>query len=234
MSKKLVMNARDVLPKALLSKLQLHCTGFVYVPSPSKENIRRDTALRLHQSGKSVEQIAHATGFSIRWVRCIVADTQSNRTSRPVSRFLKLVPHDLVGQVQQYVVGRLYIPLRKTRKTGNTKRVERLFDQGLHVAEIAHRTKLSERQVYRLKKVWLEDAWRREMDNADQQSKREHIMNGEASKSYTSLKKCPGCGRQVVEPGATYCDICENIKGDVDGNVIVLSDFPFASFDPKF
>ena len=190
--------------------------------------------LILHQSGKSVEQIALATGFSTRWVRYIVAGIQSEQTSRPVSKFLKLVPPDLVQQVQQYVVGRLYIPPRKTKKIGNTKRIDRLFDQGLPVAEIVNRTKLSERQVYRLKKAWMDDAWRREMDNAGQKSNREHKANVEPSIPHTSIKKCPGCGRHVVERGATYCDICENIKGDVDGNVIVLSDFPFAAFDPKF
>ena len=46
----------------------------------------------------------------------------------------------------------------------------------------------------------------------------------------TTLKKCPGCGRQVVERGATYCDICKNIQGDVDGNIIVIDKIPFAEF----
>lgn len=233
MPEKCAHNAKDVLPNAILSKLQRHCTGFVYVPSPPKENSSHDRVLRLHQSGKSVKQISHATGFSGRWVRYIVASTQSDRSSRPVSRFLKLVPPDLVGQVQQYVAGHLYIPTRQRKKTSNTKRLERLFDQGLSAAEIAPRIRLSERQVYRLKKVWMDDAWRRR-DKADKQSKREHAAAGEKIQPSTLLKKCPGCGRQVVGRGATYCDICKNIKGDVDGNIIVLTDFPFATLDRKF
>ena len=225
-----IKDAREVLPKDLLTILQRHCRGVVYVPAPPKENDRRERVLRLHQSGVSQKQISRATGYSARWIRAIVSDNDSDRSGRPTSKLRRLVPEDLIRQVQQYVVGRLYIPPRRTKKTSRARRIEKLFDEGLPVVEIARRMKLSNRQIYRLKKVWSENSWRREMGNASGQSRHETIASDEPFKSRTTLKKCPGCGRQVVQRGATYCDICKNIKGDVDGNVIVLTDFPFAAF----
>jgi transposase len=132
--------------------------------------------------------------------------------------------------VQQYAVGRLYVPPRRSKRTSSTKRIEKLFDEGLSVAEIALRMKLSKRQVYRLKKDWSSNSWRREMDNAPGQSQHLNSAFDEPFKSRSTLKKCPGCDRHVVERGATYCDLCKYIKGDdVDGNVIVLTDLPFPS-----
>ena len=68
------------------------------------------------------------------------------------------------------------------------------------------------------------------MGNVLGQSRRESIASEELLRLHTILKKCPGCGRQVVQRGATYCDICKNIEGDVDGNVIVLTDCPMVAF----
>jgi len=163
-------------------------------------------------------------------VRHIVEGNDSKRSARQKSRLHRLVNEDLIRQVQQYVVGRLYIPPRQTKKTTSTKKIEKLFDEGLSVTEIARRMKLSVRQVYRLKKAWTDNAWLREMGNASRQIQHEDIASDEPFKSRSTLKKCPGCGRQVVERGATYYDICKNIQGDVDGNIIVINEIPFAAF----
>lgn len=226
-----IRDAREVLPKDLLVKLQRHCSGVVYVPAQRKENYRHEMVLRLHRSGVSQKQISRDTGYSARWVRHIVAGNDSDRSPRLTSKLYRLVPPDLIGQVQQYAVGRLYVPPRRSKKTSRTKRIEKLFDEGLPAAEIALRMKLSKRQVYRLKKDWSSNSWRREMDNAPGQSQQPNSASDEPFKSRTALKKCPGCGRYVVERGATYCDICKYIKGDdVDGNVIVIDRIPFAAF----
>ena len=226
-----ITDAREVLPKDLLAKLQRHCSGVVYIPAQRKENDRRERVLRLHQSGVSPKLISQYTGYSTRWVRHIVAGNDSDRSSRQPSKLHQLVPPDLIGQVQQHVVGRLYVPPRRSKRTSSAKRIEKLFNKGLSVAEISLRMKLSKRQVYRLKKDWSKDSWRREMGNATGPNQHQNSESVEPLISRSGLKKCPGCGRHVVQRGATYCDICKYIKGDdVDGNVIVIDRIPFATF----
>lgn len=227
-------DARKVLPKGLLAKLQRHCTGLVYVPSPPRDNTRREMVLRLHASGMSVRNVAQYTRLSAKWVRHIVEGADSVPSPKRTSRFLQLVPPDLVGQVQQYAVGRLYIPTRQTKKTGKTKRIERFFDQGLSVAEVAVRVKLSQRQVYRLKKAWSENAWRREMGKQGQKSQHENSMCNEPFESRAAAKLCRGCGRPLVGQSKNYCNLCRNIDGGVDGEVIVPTSIPLVSFDPRF
>ena len=229
-----VQDARGVLPKGLFAKLQRYCTGLVYVPSPPRGNARRATVLRLHASGMSVEGMAQYTRLSAKWVRHIVEGAYSVPSPRRTSRFLRLVPPDLVQQVQQYAVGRLYIPTRQTKKTLRTKRIEQLLDQGLSVAEVAVRVKLSQRQVYRLKKVWSDNAWRREMGKQGQKSQHENPMCDEPFESRAATKLCRGCGRPIVGQSKNYCDLCRTIDGDSDGDVIVPTSIPLVSFDPRF
>ena len=229
-----VQDARRVLPKGLLAKLRKHCTGLVYVPVPPRDSVRHEMVLRLRASGMSVRSIAQSTGLSTKSVRRIIEGTDSVPSTRPTSRFLRLVPPDLVPQIQRHVVGRLYIPPRQTKKTGRTRRVGRLLDEGLSVAEIAGRVKLSERQVYRLKKAWSENAWRREMGQTGQQSRRENPENDELPGPRAAVKLCRGCGRPIVGRGATHCELCRTIEGGSDGEVIALTKMPFATFDPKF
>ena len=229
-----VQDARKVLPKGLFAKLQRHCTGLVYVPAPPRSNNRREMVLRLHKAGMTAGHIACATRLSAKWVRHIVEGADLERSSKPVSKFLRLVPLDIVQQVQQHAIGRLYIPPRQTKKTGKTKRIERLFDEGLSVAEIAGRMSLSERQVYRLKKAWSENAWRREVGKTDQQSQHENPIRDGLLQSHAAAKLCRGCGRPVVGQRANYCDLCRTIEGGSDGEVIVLQNMPLAKFDPRF
>ena len=229
-----VQDARRVLPKGLLAKLQRHCTGLVYVPSPPRGNAHREMVLRLHTSGMSVRNVAQYTRLSVKWVRHIVEGADSVPPPKRISRFLRLVPPDLVGQVQQYAVGRLYIPTRQTNKTGRTKRIEQLLDQGLSVAEVAVRIKLSQRQVYRLKKVWSENAWRREMGKQGQKSQHEDSMRDERFESRAAAKLCRGCGRPIVGRSKNYCDLCRTIEGGSDVEVIVPTSIPLVSFDPRF
>ena len=229
-----VQDARRVLPKGLLAKLQRHCTGLVYVPSPPRGSAHREMVLRLHTSGMSVRNVAQYTRLSAKWVRHIVEGADSVPSPKRTSRFLQLVPPDLVGQVQQYAVGRLYIPTRQTKKTGRTKRIEHLLDQGLSVAEVAVRVKLYHRQVYRLKKAWSDNAWRREMGKQGQQSQHDNPMCDEPFESRAAAKLCRGCGRPVVGRSKNYCDLCRTIEGGSDVEVIAPTSIPLVSFDPRF
>lgn len=234
MTASFAQDARRVLPQSLLAKLQKHCTGLVYVPSPPRDNARREMVLRLHASGMSAKNVAQYTRLSVKWVRHIVEGADSVPSPKRKSRFLRLVPPDLVGQVQQYAVGRLYIPTRQAKKTGRTKRIEQMLDQGLSVAEVAVRVKLSQRQVYRLKKVWSDNAWRREMGKPGQKSQHENPMCDEPFESRTAAKLCRGCGRPIVGRSKNYCDLCRTIEGGSDVEVIVPTSIPLVSFDPRF
>lgn len=213
MTSSVVHDARSVLPKALLTKLQRHCTGLVYVPSPARGDTRRGMVLRLSASGSSVESIARLTCLSAKWVRHIVEDADSVVSPRRPSRFLRLVPPDLVQQVQQYAVGRLYIPTRRRKKTGRAKRVEQLLDQGLSVPEIAVRVKLSQRQVYRLKKAWSANACLREMGTQGEKSRHKQPMRTQPIESRRAMKLCRGCGRPMPVRSKTHCDLCSRIEG---------------------
>ena len=230
-------DAREVLPKGLFTKLRKHCTGLVYVPSPQRDNARRKTVSKLHASGASVTSIARSTGYSAKWVRHIVASADagnSGSSSQSTSKFLQLVPPDLVEQVQQYTIGRLYIPPRRRRKTGKAKRVEQLLDQGLSVAEVATQAKLSQRQVYRLKKTWSANLWRRQLGEPVQRGQQDVPVHHEPAKPASMWRQCRGCGRHVLAPGQNYCSLCRTVVDRADGDVIVLTNLPFASLDGDF
>ncbi len=215
-----LQDARDVLPKRLLTKLQKYCTGLVYVPAPPSDDGSRKTILKLHKAGCSTTYISRTTGVSARWVRHIVADAESNRPPRPIPKFCRVVPMDLVRQIQQHVVGRMYVPPRQTKKERRDRRIERLFDLGVSVSEAARKLKLSQRQVYRLKKAWS----LKEPDGDTTPTKTQGCSV--KSKPRTASRLCRSCGRPIVEKGASYCNICRNIVGETDGDVIVLSDMP--------
>lgn len=217
-----------------MAKLQRHCTGLVYVPSPPRGNAHREMVLRLHASGMSVRNVAQYARLSAKWVRHIVEGADSSPSPKRTSRFLQLVPPALVGQVQQYAVGRLYIPTRQTKKTGRTKRIEQLLNQGFSVAEVADRVKLSQRQVYRLKKVWSDNAWRREMGKQGRKSQHANPMRDEPFESCAAAKLCRGCGRPIVGRSKNYCGLCRTIEGGSDVEVIVPTSIPLVSFDPRF
>jgi len=223
-----LQDARDVLPRRLLTKLQKYCTGLVYVPAPPSDDGSRKTILKLHKAGRSTTYISRTTGVSARWVRHIVADAESNRPPRSIPKFCRVVPMDLVRQIQEHVVGRMYVPPSQTKKEKRGKRMDRLFDQGVSVYEAARKLKLSERQVYRLKKSWS----LKEPDSEDTSAKTQN--RSIKSKPRTAGHPCRSCSRPIVDKSESYCDICKNIISETDGDVIVLSDMPIAFPDRSF
>ena len=225
-------NARDILPKGLFIKLQRCCTGLVYVPAPQIQDSSHETILKLHKAGRSASYIALTTGVSAKWVRHIVADAQSIKRPRPVPKLCRVVPTTLLRQIQEHVVGRLYVPPRRTKKAARNRRIERLFDQGASVPEIARRMRLSQRQVYRLKKAWTDSATLRKLGGEDTSAKAQRQDRKPRSRAAGNL--CRRCGRQLASKGESYCDLCKRIEGGSDGDVIILDRVPIVFFDPKF
>jgi len=227
-----LQNARDILPKGLFIKLQRCCTGLVYVPAPQTENDSHKTILKLHKAGRSASYIALTTGVSAKWVRHIVADAQSVKPPRPVPKLCHAVPMTLLRQIQEHVVGRLYVPPRRTKKAARNRRAERLFDQGTSVSEIARRMRLSERQVYRIKKAWTDSVALRELGGEDAPAKAQRQDRKPRSRAFANL--CHRCGRPMASKGESHCDLCRTIEGGSDGDVIILDRVPIVFFDPKF
>lgn len=227
-----LQNARDILPKGLFIKLQRCCTGLVYVPAPQTKDDSHETILKLHKAGRSPSYIARTTGVSAKWVRHIVADAQSIKPPRPMPKLCRVVPTTLLRQIQEHVVGRLYVPPKQTKKAARNRRMERLFDQGLSVSEIARRMRLSERQVYRLKKVWTDSLALKELGGEDTSAKTQRQDRKPRSRAVGNL--CHLCGRQLASKGESCCDLCRTIEGGSDGDVIILDRVPIVFFDPKF
>ena len=61
-------NARDVLPSEVLSLVQQHYAGLLYIPVPSCNQRRDEQICEMHSRGHSVEEIAKTTGLSRRRV----------------------------------------------------------------------------------------------------------------------------------------------------------------------
>lgn len=227
-----LQNARDILPKGLLSRLRKYCTGLVYVPAPQTENDSHEAILRLHKAGRSPRYIARTTGVSAKWARHIVADARSVKPPKPISKLCRAVPMTLLRQIQEHVVGRLYVPPRRTKKAARNRRMERLFEQGLSVSEIARRMRLSQRQVYRLKKAWTDSLALKELGGEDAPAKAQRQDRKPRSRAFANL--CHRCGRPMASKGESCCDLCRTIEGGSDGDVIILGRVPIVFFDPKF
>lgn len=231
MSNTRLRNARDILPKGLFIKLQRYCTGLVYVPARQIKDSSHETIFKLHKAGRSASYIARTTGVSAKWVRHIVSGAGSGNSLRAIPKFCQVVPMDLVRQVQEHVVGRLYVPPRQTKSAARDRRIERFFDQGASVPEIARRMRLSERQVYRLKKAWTDSAALRELGDKDAPAKPRPDCK---PKPRTVENLCHRCGRPMASNADSYCDLCRTIEGGSDDDVIVLDRVPIVFFDPKF
>ena len=67
-------NGRETLPPELLSKVQKHCTGLVWIPSPNTfKHGRRELILSLREEGVPTKDIARLAGISVRRVNQILA-----------------------------------------------------------------------------------------------------------------------------------------------------------------
>lgn len=165
-------------------------------------------------------------------MRHIVSGAGSGNSLRSIPKFCQVVPMDLVRQIQEHVVGRLYVPPRQTKSAVRGQRIERLFDQGLSVSEIARRRRLSERQVYRLKKTWTDSAAFRKLGGEDTPAKAQRQDRKPRSRTVENL--CHRCGRPLATKAESYCALCRTIEGGSDGDVIILDRIPIVFFDPKF
>jgi Mor family transcriptional regulator len=68
MSRHNCANGRDVLPAEVLSLVQKHYDGLLYIPVPSCNRRRDEQICEMHSRGHSVEEIAKTTGLSRRRV----------------------------------------------------------------------------------------------------------------------------------------------------------------------
>jgi len=79
------VNARDVLPPALLAEVQKHVTGLVWIPAPRIFYHQRRALIRtLLDQGVPTKDIARLAGISVRRVNQIAAgkNGHENRQSR--------------------------------------------------------------------------------------------------------------------------------------------------------
>lgn len=213
----------------MLVKLQRHCTGLVYVPAPQIKDRSHEMILKLHKAGRSASYIAQTTGVSARWVRHIVADARSIKHSKPIPKLCRAVPMTLLRQIQEHVVGRLYVPPRRTKKAARDRQIEQLFDQGASVPEIARRMRLSERQVYRLKKAWADSAALRELGDEDAPAKTRHDCK---PKPRTIENLCRRWACRWLQMLRAIVTSAEPSKA---ARMMTLSSWiAFLSFDPKF
>ena len=240
-----VRNAEDILPKPLLRKLQHYCSGLVYIPQrKTQAQSNRDRVRVFHSQGVSPIEIAQRTTLSIKHVRRIIRQLSDGvmpeSTIQP--RIYKFVPEDIVEMIQRYVEGPVYVPLSTSPIVRRHAHVKRLLREGHTTAEVASRTKMSERRIWQLKVEYAE-----EIAHPKQTAKQQATPGS----SITSLpnvtivestetaeappRVCRLCGN-VLEPHEGSCIMCSRRppkeKGDPD--IIVVSTFPFAIIERNF
>jgi len=70
----LYTNGRETLPPELLSEVQKHCTGLVWIPSPNTfKHERYKLILSLREEGVPTREIAQLAGISVRRVNQILS-----------------------------------------------------------------------------------------------------------------------------------------------------------------
>ena len=234
-------NAEDILPRALLRKLQHYCSGLVYIPKretgaqSNKERIRL-----LHGQGISPAEIARRTTLSVQHVRKVIKEPDDDSLPKQVvrHRIYESVPEDVVEMVQRYVEGPIYVPASKSPMDRRHARVKKLLSEGCTTVEVAKRTKISERRVWQLKVQYAEEI----MDKKEPVKKQTLI--GNAIPSLTTKitdptevppRVCRLCGN-VLAPHECQCVICsrQTTKEECDSDIIIVSRLPFAVIDREF
>lgn len=166
MPKKSAPNAKDVLPKAVLSKLQRHCSGVIYIPAPQTQaeiNMARVRSLQIH--GHPVPRIAQIVGLSTKSVRNIIKHLENRNItgSSPQYKIYETVPQEVVELVQRHASGLIYVPPKMSQADRRRARVKRMINKGFCVVEIAKRTGLAERRVWQIRKAESADTQSRLM-----------------------------------------------------------------------
>jgi len=237
MSNRSTHNAADILPKKLLAKLQRHCTGLIYIqPEESQADRRRSEVSRLYAQGLHVSQIAKWVGVSERQVRNILRRLKENpvSTEQSTDKVATTIPADLLHEVRQYAVGLLYVPPKLSKADSRHKRVKTLLAQGRSVDDIASCTGLSHRHIRRLRAEFAEEEEAKRAVLAVDELPEFGKAETPTVSAEQVLRRCPRCGRSVLRRGQSYCDICRSVEDAEDGDVIVVSHIPIASFDARF
>lgn len=240
-----VPNAKDVLPRGLISKLQQHCSGLVYIPAPQTQAQMNMARVRsLHIRGHEPARIAQLVGLSTKHVRDIIRRFEDGDSlgARDEYKVYATVPHEIVELVQRYACGLIYVPPKVSQAARRRSIVQRLLRKGIPVSEIAKRSGLSERRVWQIRKDQLqaaqsEPAASKSRIKANKEKPQDPFALGDtAEPGYSPPRFCSTCGTPV-SPGERDCDICRykaETKRNADSDVIVISSFPFAIIDRKF
>ena len=241
MLKKSVPNAKDVLPKALLSTLQRYCSGMIYIPEPQTQaHMRRARVHVLHNRGYEPAVISGIVGLSAGRVRDIIRQLKngSKSGSHPEYKIYESVPREIVETVQRHACGLMYVPPKASQAGRRRNRVIRLLNRDISVSEIAKRTGLSERRVWQIKKAELETARSKHTSSKTQRRciQDPFVIDQDCKvEDHIEPRVCPAC-RAVLRPDEQECEMCQWMKekSEKDSDEIVLSDFPFAVIERNF
>lgn len=227
-----VPNAADVLPKSLLTKLQQHCLGLIYIPAPqTKARMNISRVWSLHNGIRKPSEIAEAVGISAQHVRDIIIELESGNSNSRKYKVYEIVPQEIVEAVQKHVNGLVYVPGRVSKADRRRSTVRRLLWKGLPVSEVAKRSGLSERRVRQIRQA--------EPDLGIKPAKKPQDRFGVdavVDPDYTPPKRCCVCG-MPVDPDEDECEVCKykaETICDADSDVITIHDVPFAIIDRRF
>ncbi len=245
MMNKPVPSAKDVLPRGVLSKLQSHCSGLVYIPAPqTRAQMNADRVLSLHTRGYEPARIAESVGLATRHVRRILQQSETGSTpdSRTEYKIYETVPHEIVELVQGYVRGPLYVPPKTSQATCRLASIKRLLRKGISVSEIAKRVGVSERRVWQVKKAEPQSAQLKPVVTKPPINIAKpitldpfatiHIEDAEEIPPVL----CRSCG-SPMDQGGSICMVCElhaKRRARKDNDIIVVSNFPHAFLDREF
>ncbi len=245
MMNKPVPSAKDVLPRGVLSKLQSHCSGLVYIPPPQTRAQMNAARVRsLLTRGYEPTGIAQSVGLSTRHVRRILEQHEPGSTAESPTEYkiYETVPREVVELVQGYVRGPLYVPPKSSQATCRLASIKRLLRRGTPVNEIAKRVGVSERRVWQVKKAEPQSAQLKPVVikppiNIAKPITLDpfatiHIEDAEE----TPPVLCRSCGSPMDQDGS-ICMVCElhaKRRARKDDDIIVVSNFPHAFLDREF
>ncbi|MHB1458431.1 MAG: hypothetical protein ACYC0V_16105 [Armatimonadota bacterium] len=236
-----IQNVEDILPKELLRKLQLHCSGLVYIPKRGTgAQSNRDRIRLLHDQGISPTEIACRTTLSVQHVRKVIRQLSDGSLPEQVVRhkIYESVPEDIVEMVQRYVEGPVYVPASDSPMDRRHARVKKLLSEGYTTVEVAKRTRISERRVWQLKVEYAEEIAHRK-DPVKKQTPIGSTIPTPTTKitdpTEVLPRVCRLCGN-VLAPDEGLCVICgrQTTKEEGDPDIIVVSRLPFAVIDREF
>ena len=245
MMNKPVHSAKDVLPRGVLSKLQSHCSGLVYIPPPqTKAQMNADRVRSLHALGYEPACIADSVGLATRHVRRILQQSETCSTPDSLTEYkiYETVPRGVVELVQGYVRGPLYVPPKSSQAECRLAAIKRLLRRGTPVNEIAKRVGVSERRVWQVKKAEPQSAQLKPVVTKPPVNIPKPItLDPFATIHIEDAEEIPpvlrrSCG-SPMDQGGSICMVCElhaKRRARKDDDIIVVSNFPHAFLDREF